>query len=75
MVAGIAVMAVGLLLSGGEADCDLLRIGVMLLILAPMVGIIVTAAALASERDWLWTRVAAVLICVIALVVAVSFLI
>lgn len=72
LAAGVVTLLIGLLMpESGDSD-RILWFGVLLLILAPLTGVFVTAVALMSERDRFWTRIASVLICVILLVVAVS---
>lgn len=58
IIAGMVLMIVGLLLSSEDA----LHAGVLILIISPFLGILVSFVALIIEKDWKWVLVAAILI-------------
>ena len=65
-LAGIAVMAVGLLLSGTGFGNDILLAGTAILIFSPLAGILTSSYCLWREGDRRWFRIAMILIAVIA---------
>lgn len=71
---GVAVMAIGLVLSGKEHGEDIIWLGMLILLCSPLLGILTTLIALVSEKDWLWAKVAIVLAVIISAEVAISIL-
>lgn len=64
IVVGILLMVAGLVqyaYDGGEA---LLYLGILILIISPFLGVIVSFVVLILEKDWRWALVAAVLVIV-----------
>ena len=62
IVAGMVLMSIGLMIGMTGGSNILLYLGVLVLILSPFIGVIVTFISLVIERDWRWVLVAAVLI-------------
>ncbi len=71
---GIAVMAIGLALSGREHGEDIIWLGMLILLCSPLLGILTTLVALVSEKDWLWAKIAIVLAVIISAEIAISIL-
>lgn len=71
---GVAVLAVGLLLSGGDHGDEIMWAGILVLIASPFVGVLVTYVCLIAEKDWKWAKVATVLITLIVIFLAASLL-
>ncbi|MCL2295674.1 MAG: DUF1634 domain-containing protein [Methanomassiliicoccaceae archaeon] len=71
---GVAVLAIGLLLSGGDHGNDIMWTGVLILIASPFAGVLVTCIYLIAEKDWKWAKVAIVLIALITAFLAISLL-
>jgi uncharacterized membrane protein len=74
LFAGIIILALGLLLSDSDHGTDILWVGILIMVASPFVGVLTTYAYLISEKDWKWVKVASVLIAVVAVSLAVSFL-
>lgn len=64
IVAGLVLIVIGLVLEAGGSGDGLLRIGILVLIASPFLGVVVTFLSLLKERDWTWALVAAVLLAV-----------
>lgn len=62
--AGLAVIIIGLISSMVGGSDDILYAGVLILIVSPFLGIVVSFAALIIERDWKWAVVAAILLAI-----------
>lgn len=71
--ASIATIAVGLVLFLFNVTDAVLYIGIVILVLSPLFGIVVTTVFLAKERDRKWLRVAIALIAVAAAGIVVSY--
>lgn len=72
IVAGMVLMIAGLVLDlvgGGEW---LLYLGILVLIVSPFLGVIVSFVVLILERDWKWAEVAAMLFVVTAIGIVIS---
>ncbi len=72
IVAGMVLMIAGLVLDlvgGGEW---LLYLGILVLIVSPFLGVIVSFVVLILERDWKWAGVAAMLFVVTAIGIVIS---
>ena len=64
--AGLAVSVIGLVLSMiGNGD-ELLYAGILILIISPFLGVIVSLVSLIQEKDWKWAIVAALLLVITA---------
>lgn len=76
MFTGITILFIGMALSilGTEYFMDVIWLGILVLILSPFIGILVTAISLAIEKDTKWMTVAVILITVTAAGMAVSIL-
>jgi len=76
LFAGIGVLAAGLILLGIEWEYgnDVLWVGILILILSPFVGVLVTYSYLIAERDWKWVKVATVLTVLIMVFLIISLL-
>jgi len=66
MLIGIAIILVGLIAFLLDTDhcMDVIWLGILVLILSPFLGIIVTTISLAIEKDTMWVTVAVILIAV-----------
>jgi len=64
--AGLAISLVGLVLSMTGSGDGVLWLGILVLILSPFLGVIVTTVSLVIQKDWRWAAVAVVLICITA---------
>ena len=71
---GIAVLVIGLLLSGWGRGDDVLWLGLLILILSPFMGILTAYFHLIAEKDWKWVKVATILTALIVVFLIVSFL-
>ncbi len=63
---GLAISLVGLVLSMLDKGDGVLWLGILVLILSPFLGVIVTTVSLVIQKDWRWAAVAVVLICITA---------
>ena len=73
MTLGIAVMIIGLALDAMSMGQDVLFAGVLILIVSPFLGIIVTTVALISSGDRKWSLVAIILIAIISIGIILSW--
>ena len=73
-VVGLAIMAVGLVLSFAGFSEDIMAAGILVLIFTPAVGVVVTTKGLVQEKDWKWVRVAILLIIILAAGCVLSYL-
>ena len=71
---GLAIIAVGLVLSVAGITDILLLVGIVVLVFSPLAGIAVSTKCLIQEKDSYWIRVAFVLIVVIAAGMLFSYL-
>jgi len=71
---GIAVLMVGLLISGLGYGDDVLWLGLLILILSPFMGVLTTYFHLIAEKDWKWAKVATVLTVLIVVFLIISLL-
>ncbi len=72
IIAGVILMIAGLMVDvtgGGEW---LLYLGILVLIVSPFLGVIVSFTVLLLEKDWMWAGVAAVLFVVTAIGIIIS---
>jgi len=69
---GIAVLMIGLVLSGTDYGNSILWLGILILIMSPFVGILITYSYLISEKDWIWVKVATVLVVIIVVFLTIS---
>lgn len=72
IVAGVILMIAGLALYMADGSDWLLYIGVLVLIISPFLGVIVSFAVLVIDRDLRWAGVAAVLFVVTAIGILIS---
>ncbi len=63
---GLAVSLIGLIMSMSDMGDRVLWLGMLILILSPFLGIVVTMVSLVIQKDWRWAAVAAALICITA---------
>lgn len=73
-VAGLAIMAVGLVLSFAGFSEDIMAAGILVLIFTPAAGVVVTTKCLVQEKDWKWVKVAILLIIILAAGCVLSYL-
>ena len=64
IIAGVILMVIGLIQYGLDGTETVLYYGVLLLIVSPFIGVLVTFCVLIMDRDWKWVSVAAVLVIV-----------
>lgn len=69
---GIVLMIIGLALYLMDVTETVLYIGVLVLIISPFLGVLVSFAVLVIDRDWRWAAVATVLVIVTAIGILVS---
>lgn len=69
---GIVLMVIGLALYLMDVTETVLYIGVLVLIISPFLGVLVSFAVLVIDRDWRWAAVAMVLVIVTAIGILVS---
>ena len=62
IVLGMILMVIGLLVESTGGDDTLLYTGMLVLIISPFLGVIVSFVSLLSEKDWIWAIVAGILI-------------
>lgn len=74
VVVGIAVMAAGLAMSMAGMGDAVLYAGMLVLIASPLVGVVVTLAALMRMKDWYWAAIAALLLTITAVGAAIATL-
>ena len=73
-IIGIAILALGLLLSGTDYGEDVLFVGAVVLVFTPLAGILTSIACLLKAGDRKWAAVAVILIAVVALGLAITLL-
>ena len=73
-VAGLAIMAVGLVLSFAGFSEDIIAAGILVLIFTPAAGVVVSTKCLIQEKDWKWVKVAILLIIILAAGCVLSYL-
>ena len=71
---GLAIIAVGLVLSIAGITELVLLAGIVVLIFTPVIGIGVSTKCLIQEKDTFWVRIALILIMVIAAGMLFSYL-
>ena len=62
IVLGMILMVIGLLVESTGGDDTILYAGMLVLIISPFLGVIVSFVSLLSEKDWIWAIVAGILI-------------
>ena len=62
IVLGMVLMIIGLLVESTGGDDTILYAGMLVLIISPFLGVIVSFVSLLSEKDWIWAIVAGILI-------------
>lgn len=72
----VIIIAIGLIadnagISYGE---NVLWFGVLVLILSPLFGILVSMAALAAQREWQWVTVSAILLAVVTAGILIAWI-
>ena len=73
-VAGLAIMAVGLVLSFAGFSEDIIAAGILVLIFTPAAGVVVSTKCLIQEKDWKWVKAAILLIIILAAGCVLSYL-
>lgn len=74
-IAGIVLIAAGLVLSMAGFGDSVLWLGILVLIASPMAGVFVSMIALLSEKDRKWATVAMLLILLTVIGTAISWII
>ncbi|MBR4503590.1 MAG: DUF1634 domain-containing protein [Candidatus Methanomethylophilaceae archaeon] len=64
IIIGMALIAIGLILSALGYGNSMLSAGILILIISPLAGVIASFAALATEKDWFWASIAAILLAI-----------
>lgn len=72
IVVGMVLMIIGLIMDATGGGDGILYIGILVLIISPFLGAIVSFISLLSERDWLWAAVAGVLILITTAGIVIS---
>ena len=62
IVLGMVLMVIGLFIESTGGDDTILYTGMLVLIISPFLGVIVSFVSLLSEKDWIWAIVAGILI-------------
>ncbi len=62
IVIGMVLMVIGLIMDATGGGDGILYTGILVLIISPFLGAVVSFISLLSERDWLWAAVAGTLI-------------
>ncbi len=70
---GLVLMAVGLVLSIAGITDLLLLAGIIVLIFAPVAGVLVSTKCLIQENDRTWLKVAALLIIILVIGMLISY--
>lgn len=63
-VTGILIIFIGLMLSIQSYGTTVIWFGILVLIFTPFLGVIVSCAYLAKEKDWFWMKISIILIIV-----------
>jgi len=71
---GIVIMIIGLIFSNQDTEQHVLWLGILILICTPLTGVIVTYISLIEDKDWKWVKITTLLIIVMIIGLAVSFL-
>ncbi len=74
VVIGIAMMVAGLAMSLMGMGDSVLYAGILVLIVSPFAGVIVTFIALVQEKDWYWVTVAAILLAITVIGLGIAML-
>ena len=74
VIVSIIVIAIGLAIHWADNGDTILMLGILILILSPLFGIIVSFVCLVSEKNNKWAGVAAVLMAVAAAGILLAFL-
>lgn len=72
IVVGMVLMVIGLIMDATGGGDGILYTGILVLIISPFLGAIVSFVSLLSERDWLWAAVAGVLILITTAGIVIS---
>ena len=77
IVVGIIIIAIGLLVSSFDTEYEdrILWFGILVLLATPLFGIVISMISLATEKDWKWVSVAAVLLAIIASGIVIAYLV
>ena len=70
---GLIIIAIGLILSIADITDLVLTGGILVLIFAPVIGVLVSTKCLIQENDRLWTEVAIALIAIIIAGMLISY--
>lgn len=74
VVLGMALMAIGLVMSMSGSDDTVLRAGILVLILSPFAGVVVSFICLLREKDVFWSAVAGILLMITVSGIAISII-
>ena len=69
---GIALVALGLILSDYDQGNEIMWAGLLVLIASPLAGVLTTYSSLIAGKDWKWVKVATVLTIIIVIVLILS---
>lgn len=70
---GMAIIIAGLVMSFMDMGDTVLYIGILILIVSPLLGVVVSFIALLKERDLKWAGAAAILLIVTAIGILISY--
>lgn len=74
IVLGMVLMVAGLVIDFAGMGETVLYVGILILILSPFAGVIVSFACLLRERDMFWATVAGILLIITLIGIAISIL-
>ena len=70
---GLAIMAVGLVLSFAVFSEDIIAAGILVLIFTPAAGVVISTKCLIQGKEGPWIRVAALLIVILVIGMIISY--
>ncbi len=74
VTAGILLMIIGLIFSKQRYGEELVWISILVLVCAPLAGIITTTSSFVSEKDWFWVKISLLLIAILTIGIIVSII-
>ncbi len=74
LMISVAVVIIGLIVHLMDMGSDILRTGIFMVIISPLIGVAVTTLSLYIEKDLKWMAVALILIAMSAVGILVKYL-
>ena len=74
LMISVAVVIIGLIIHLMDMGSDILRTGIFMVIISPLIGVAVTTLSLYIEKDLKWMAVALILIAMSAVGILVKYL-